>query len=248
MADLPIAPGQVYIEVEYDYEYKAKDRLISIHQGECYLLVKKANEDWWQVRKEEGSKAFYVPAQYVREVRKALMPPPKALPHLPAATSNAPPQGLAAVWVKPASLESVLQDQPAESLHRQGSNFRRPSGGQTASSGTCSPPTQRRDSSQHQAPTTPTDPERALADSLVQGLQPDQRGKSSTLPRTRARSPELVRAPLDVDSTRHGDSAGEERRTNDSESGDELSSSSTEHLQVKRYTSSFANVFIRVRL
>ena len=42
-----------------------------------------------------------------------------------------------------------------------------------------------------------------------------------------------ARAPLDVDSTQHCDSAGEERRTNDSESGDELSSSSTEHLQVK---------------
>lgn len=41
----------------------------------------------------------------------------------------------------------------------------------------------------------------------------------------------MIRAPLDVDSTQHCDSAGEERRTNDSESGDELSSSSTEHLQ-----------------
>uniref|UniRef100_A0A3B1JL00 SH3 domain-containing protein n=1 Tax=Astyanax mexicanus TaxID=7994 RepID=A0A3B1JL00_ASTMX len=81
MADLAVAPGQPYIEVEYDYEYKFKDRMITIKQGECYLLVKKTNEDWWQVRKEEGSKAFYVPAQYVREVRRALMPPPKPLPH-----------------------------------------------------------------------------------------------------------------------------------------------------------------------
>lgn len=78
--DLPIlAPGQVYVEVEYDYEYKAKDKMISIRQGECYMLVRKTNEDWWQVRKEEGMKAFYVPAQYVREVRWALMPPPKPL-------------------------------------------------------------------------------------------------------------------------------------------------------------------------
>lgn len=51
------------------------------------------------------------------------------------------------------------------------------------------------------------------------------------MPHTRARSPELVRVPLDVDCTQHCDSAGEDRRTNDSESGDELSSSSTEHLQ-----------------
>ncbi len=75
--DLSIAPGQVYIEVEYDYEYNAKDKHISIRQGECYMLVCKTNEDWWQVRREEGTKAFYVPAQYVREVRRALMPPPK---------------------------------------------------------------------------------------------------------------------------------------------------------------------------
>ncbi|KAM9439562.1 rho GTPase-activating protein 12-like isoform 1-T2 [Clarias gariepinus] len=80
-SDLAVAPGQLYVEVEYDYEYKFKDRMITIKQGERYLLVKKTNEDWWQVRKEEGSKPFYVPAQYVREVRRALMPPTKPLPH-----------------------------------------------------------------------------------------------------------------------------------------------------------------------
>ncbi|XP_046732376.1 rho GTPase-activating protein 12a isoform X2 [Silurus meridionalis] len=80
-SDLAVAPGQLYIEVEYDYEYKSKDRMITIKQGECYLLVKKTNEDWWQVRKEESSRPFYVPAQYVREVRRALMPPTKPLSH-----------------------------------------------------------------------------------------------------------------------------------------------------------------------
>lgn len=76
--------GQVYIEVEYDYEYEAKDRKIVIRQGERYLLVKKTNDDWWQVRPDENSKAFYVPAQYVKEVtRKALMPPVKQAAGLP---------------------------------------------------------------------------------------------------------------------------------------------------------------------
>ncbi|XP_068942558.1 rho GTPase-activating protein 12 isoform X6 [Petaurus breviceps papuanus] len=71
-------PGQVYIEVEYDYEYEAKDKKIIIKQGERYILVKKTNDDWWQVKPDENSKAFYVPAQYVKEVgRKALMPPVK---------------------------------------------------------------------------------------------------------------------------------------------------------------------------
>ncbi|KAK7881687.1 hypothetical protein WMY93_030096 [Mugilogobius chulae] len=80
MADregLPLAPGQAYVEVEYDYEYKAKDKLVTIRQGECYLLVKKTNEDWWQVRRDQGAKTFYVPAQYVKEVRRALLPPLK---------------------------------------------------------------------------------------------------------------------------------------------------------------------------
>uniref|UniRef100_A0A5F8HHY1 Rho GTPase-activating protein 12 n=1 Tax=Monodelphis domestica TaxID=13616 RepID=A0A5F8HHY1_MONDO len=72
-------PGQVYIEVEYDYEYTAKDKKIVIKQGERYLLVKKTNDDWWQVKPDENSKPFYVPAQYVKEVaRKALMPPVKS--------------------------------------------------------------------------------------------------------------------------------------------------------------------------
>ncbi|KAM7400108.1 hypothetical protein PAMA_004688 [Pampus argenteus] len=222
MAELPIAPGEVYIEVEYDYEYKSKDRLISIHQGECYMLVKKTNEDWWQVRKEEGGKAFYVPAQYVREVRKALMPPPKAMPHISVATGNAAPQSSAALWVKPTNLELGLHNPSNENIHRRESNSRR-----SASTAHLTPPRQRRDSHHHHPPTTPTDHERALAEILVHGdgPQPAHRGGSSTLPRTRARS------PLDVDSTQRCDSAGEDRRTNDSESGDELSSSSTEHLQ-----------------
>nr|XP_043888328.1 rho GTPase-activating protein 12-like isoform X7 [Solea senegalensis] len=231
MAELPIAPGEVYIEVEYDYEYKSsKDRLITIRQGDCYMLIKKTNEDWWQVRKDEGTKPFYVPAQYVREVRKALMPPLKPFPHPPAATSNAPPQSGGSLWVKPTSLELGLQDRPAEDLHRRESNSRRSPSAQTSSSGHFSPPTQRRDSNHRHAP---TDHDRALHDILVQGggLPPAHRGGSSTLPRARARSPEMARAPLDVDSTQNYDSAEEERPTNDSESGDELSSSSTEHLQ-----------------
>uniref|UniRef100_A0A8C9ZYI6 Rho GTPase activating protein 12a n=1 Tax=Sander lucioperca TaxID=283035 RepID=A0A8C9ZYI6_SANLU len=214
MAELPIAPGEVYIEVEYDYEYKAKDRFITIHQGECYMLVKKTNEDWWQVKKEEGTKAFYVPAQYVREVRKALMPPPKHTPHPPAAAGNTAPQSGGALWVKPASLELGLKNRSTENLHRHESSYRRSPSAHTASSGHFSPPSQRRNSTHHQRPGSPTD-----------------HNRPRTLPRTRARSPDLVRAPLDVDGTHHCDSAGEERRTNDSESGDELSGSSTEHLQ-----------------
>uniref|UniRef100_A0ABM5GN38 Rho GTPase-activating protein 12 isoform X7 n=1 Tax=Pogona vitticeps TaxID=103695 RepID=A0ABM5GN38_9SAUR len=79
-----ILPGPLYIEVEYDYEYEAKDKRIVIKQGERYILVKKTNDDWWQVKSDENSKPFYVPAQYVKEVtRKALMPPIKPSGALP---------------------------------------------------------------------------------------------------------------------------------------------------------------------
>uniref|UniRef100_A0A3B3CYL6 Rho GTPase activating protein 12 n=1 Tax=Oryzias melastigma TaxID=30732 RepID=A0A3B3CYL6_ORYME len=223
-------PGEVYIEVDYDYEYKSKDRLISIHQGERYLLVKKTNEDWWQVKKDDGTKAFYVPAQYVREVRKALMPPPKPFPHHPGGASKIPQTG-SSYWVNPSHLDLGLKDQAAEGLSRHESKSQRSPSAQTASSGHFTPPSRRRNSSPRHSPLTPTDHDRAPTEIIVQeaGPQESQKGLSATLPRGRARSPN--RDGLDVDST-YCDSAGEDRRTNDSESGDELSGSSTEQLQM----------------
>lgn len=240
MAELPIAPGQVYIEVEYDYEYKSKDRIITIQQGECYMLVKKTNEDWWQVRKDEGTKPFYVPAQYVREVRKALMPPPKPIPTHPAppaaSASTSVPQTGGSLWIKPTSLDLGGQERHTDPLQRQESSYRRSPSAHTASSGHFSPPIPRRNSNHHHhpphSPGAFSDHDHALAEILLQSADPQ---KGNSLPRTRARSPELVRMPLDVDGTQPCDSAGEERRTNDSESGDELSSSSTEHLQVREH-------------
>uniref|UniRef100_A0A8C7UP62 Rho GTPase-activating protein 12-like n=1 Tax=Oncorhynchus mykiss TaxID=8022 RepID=A0A8C7UP62_ONCMY len=208
--ELPIAPGQVYIEVEYDYEYKAKERQISIRQGECYMLVKKTNEDWWQVKKEEGTKAFYIPAQYVREVRKALMPPPKPL------VSN-----------ENLNLTSFSRPSPS-------------SPSPSSSSGAAlTPPSQRRDRDSNQNPGrhpgSLTNHDRALADIIKNNhTHPHSHAAGrgcNTLPRADATSPELHRVPLNVEMPPgHCDSEGSERR-NDSESGDELSSSSTEHLQ-----------------
>ncbi|XP_041698457.1 rho GTPase-activating protein 12 isoform X2 [Coregonus clupeaformis] len=232
--ELPIAPGQVYIEVEYDYDYKSKERQVSIRQGECYMLVKKTNQDWWQVKKEEGTKAFYVPAQYVREVRKALMPPPKPLHlgHYRGGSGGNP------VRVKPSVLE-MDRDRSNENLNV--TSFGRPSPSSpspSSSSGAAlTPPSQRRDRDANQNPGrdpgSPTDHDRALTDVLQNSHpHPHAPGRGcNTLPRARASSPELRRAPLDVDMPPgHCDSEGSERR-NDSESGDELSSSSTEHLQ-----------------
>ncbi|XP_071217103.1 rho GTPase-activating protein 12-like isoform X6 [Salvelinus alpinus] len=226
--ELPIAPGQVYIEVEYDYNYKSKERQVSIHQGECYMLVKKTNGDWWQVKKEEGAKAFYVPAQYVREVRKALMPPPKPLNlgHHRGGSGGNP------VRVKPIVLDMGRSN---ESLNVP--SFSRPSPSSpspSSSSGAAlTPPRQHRDANQNPGrdPGSPTDHDRALVD-VLQNTNPHVPGRGcNTLPRARATSPELRRAPLDVDMPPGPcDSEGSERR-NDSESGDELSSGSSEHLQ-----------------
>ncbi|XP_036375342.1 rho GTPase-activating protein 12-like isoform X8 [Megalops cyprinoides] len=217
--ELPIAPGQVYIEVEYDYEYKAKDKLVTIKQGECYMLVRKTNGDWWQVRKDENTKPFYVPAQYVREVRKALMPPPKPL------NLGGPAKP------KPTVLDIRRSN---ENLNKQPemSSFGRPS------PGPLTPPALPRDANQN-----PSSPGHGKG---VPDPFPNNNNACSTLPRSRAESPtpraleqnrspaQGRRAALDLDLDRpHCDSAGEgsEKLRNDSESGDELSSSSTEHLQ-----------------
>ncbi|XP_069007401.1 rho GTPase-activating protein 12b isoform X5 [Embiotoca jacksoni] len=219
----PITPGQVYIEVEYDYEYKAKDKMVSIHQGECYMLVKKTNEDWWQVRKEEGTKAFYVPAQYVREVRRALMPPQKP-------TLRAKPTVLD---ICRASNENLNRPQP------EMSSFGRPSPSSTPSpsSDRVTPPVLPKDANQNVG--SPHHCKLVAELVLLHNNNNHHHANNSTLPRTRADSP-----PLKVGNHHNNSPDGDKnlppselpgeglnKLRNDSESGDELSSSSTEHMQ-----------------
>ncbi|KAL0966494.1 hypothetical protein UPYG_G00295940 [Umbra pygmaea] len=226
---LPIAPGQMYIEVEYDYDYKSKDKQISIHQGERYILVKKTNEDWWQVKKDEGTKAFYVPAQYVREVRKALMPPPKPL-HL------GPPTGGTG-----GNLHQVKPSSSNESLNVTTFSGPTPSSPSPSASsvGIYTPPSQRRDKDANpnfgRDAGSFKDLDKAQVDIILNNhshAHPTASGRGcNMLPPDRAKSPELRRDPLDIDLLAgHCDSEGSEKR-NDS-SGDEQSSSSMEHLQV----------------
>nr|XP_015209501.1 PREDICTED: rho GTPase-activating protein 12 isoform X14 [Lepisosteus oculatus] len=226
--DLAIAPGQVYVEVEYDYEYKAKDRLITIKQGECYILLKKTNEDWWQVKKDENTKPFYVPAQYVREVRKALMPPQKPL------------HSGALVKAKPNMLDIHPLQKSNENLAKapEMTSFGRPAPGPVT------PPAPPRDANQNLGSPVQS---KSLAEHFLNnnnisgaaGSLPGARADSPPPPRppNHSRSPAAGRKPpLDLEADRtppHCDSAGEgsEKHRQDSESGDELSSSSTEHLQ-----------------
>ncbi|XP_005918547.1 rho GTPase-activating protein 12b isoform X5 [Haplochromis burtoni] len=225
MADregLPIAPGQVYIEVEYDYEYKAKDKMVAIRQGECYMLVKKTNEDWWQVRKDEGAKAFYVPAQYVREVRRALMPPQKpALRAKPAVLD-----------ICRASNENLNRPQP------EMSSFGRPSPSSTPSpsSDRVTPPALPKDANQNVG--SPHHCKLVAELVLLHNNNNHHHPNNSTLPRTRADSPTPKsgnnhKSPDGSKTSPLSELPGEglNKLRNDSESGDELSSSSTEHMQ-----------------
>ncbi|XP_041670156.1 rho GTPase-activating protein 12b isoform X6 [Cheilinus undulatus] len=226
MADkegLPVAPGQVYIEVEYDYEYKAKDKMVTIRQGEWYMLVKKTNEDWWQVRKEEGTKAFYVPAQYVREVRRALMPPQKP-----------------AVRAKPTVLDICRASN--ENLNRpqpEMSSFGRPSPSSTPSpsSDRVTPPALPKDSNQNLG--SPLHCKVVAELVLLHNNNNHHHANNSTLPRTRADSPPLKvgnnhsKSPDSDKASSPSELVGDglNKLHNDSESGDELSSSSTEQMQ-----------------
>lgn len=225
MADgegLMLAPGQIYIEVEYDYEYKSKDKVVTIRQGEWYMLVKKTNDDWWQVRKEEGTKAFYVPAQYVREVRRALMPPQK--PSLRAKPT--------VLDIRQASDENLNRPQP------EMSSFGRPSPSSTPSPS----------SDRNTPPALPKDPNqnigsphhcKVLAELVLLHNNNNQlHSISASQPNPRADSPPfrmgsshnrgLQVAQTSSPSELPGE--GLRKSHNDSESGDELSSSSTEQV------------------
>uniref|UniRef100_A0A3Q2ZMA0 Rho GTPase activating protein 12 n=1 Tax=Kryptolebias marmoratus TaxID=37003 RepID=A0A3Q2ZMA0_KRYMA len=229
MADkegLPVAPGQVYIEVEYDYEYKAKDKMVTIRQGECYLLVKKTNEDWWQVRKEEGSKAFYVPAQYVREVRRALMPPMKP-----------------ALRAKPTVLDICKEsNENFNRPHPEMSSFGRPSPSSTPSpsSDRVTPPALSKDTNQNLG--SPHHCKLVAELVLFHNNNNHHHSNNSLLPQTQDDLPLLKvgnnhnKSPDGDRSSTPSEIPGEEsiKRRHDSESGDELSSSSTEHMQVRK--------------
>ncbi|XP_062954906.1 rho GTPase-activating protein 12 isoform X3 [Cynocephalus volans] len=220
-----IVPGQAYIEVEYDYEYEAKDRKIVIKQGERYLLVKKTNDDWWQVKPDENSKAFYVPAQYVKEVitRKALMPPVKQTAGLP---NNS---------VK--MIQSVHLQRSTENVNKlpELSSFGKPS---LSVQGTGLI----RDANQNFGPNY--NPGQTLNLSLDLTHNNGKFNNDSHSPKVSSQNrtrlfghfpgPEF----LDIEKTSFSqeqscDSAGEgsERIHQDSESGDELSSSSTEQIR-----------------
>lgn len=46
-----VPSGTVVLEAQYDYSYRGADgRQVCIREGERFILLKKTNADWWQVR------------------------------------------------------------------------------------------------------------------------------------------------------------------------------------------------------
>ncbi|KAM7006510.1 rho GTPase-activating protein 9 isoform 5-T5 [Tautogolabrus adspersus] len=78
-----VPSGTVVLEAQYDYNYRGADgRQVCIREGERFVLLKKTNNDWWQVRRigaASKTKPLYVPATYVTEVPIAPMPSPQRL-------------------------------------------------------------------------------------------------------------------------------------------------------------------------
>ncbi|XP_074841065.1 rho GTPase-activating protein 12 isoform X5 [Carettochelys insculpta] len=215
-----LLPGPLYIEVEYDYEYEAKDKKIIIKQGERYILVKKTNDDWWQVKRDANSKPFYVPAQYVKEVtRKALMPPVKQ-------SGGLPNSSLKLMHSLQRSTENVNKSPELSSFGKSSP---------VQVSGLV------RDANQNLGPNSSPGENLGLSLDLAQNngklnneLQsPKVLSQHRTLPLGHFTCPEFME--IEKTSFSHEqscDSAGEnsEKIHQDSESGDELSSSSTEQV------------------
>uniref|UniRef100_A0A8C9N028 SH3 domain-containing protein n=1 Tax=Serinus canaria TaxID=9135 RepID=A0A8C9N028_SERCA len=71
------AAGESLVLVEYGFEYRAKDgTLVSIKPNERYVLLKRTNPHWWHVRRSGDARAFYIPAQYVKELPPIAAPAP----------------------------------------------------------------------------------------------------------------------------------------------------------------------------
>jgi len=47
-----VPSGTVVLEAQYDYNYRSADgHQVCIREGERFILLKRTNEDWWQVNK-----------------------------------------------------------------------------------------------------------------------------------------------------------------------------------------------------
>lgn len=58
--------SDIYVKVLYDFQYSSEDgNEIKIKAGEELLLLKKSNENWWQVIRSSDGNPFYAPSSYL---------------------------------------------------------------------------------------------------------------------------------------------------------------------------------------
>lgn len=58
--------SDTYVEVLYDFQYSSEDgNEVKIKAGEELLLLKKSNENWWQVIRNSDINPFYAPSSYL---------------------------------------------------------------------------------------------------------------------------------------------------------------------------------------
>ncbi|XP_074420937.1 rho GTPase-activating protein 9 isoform X1 [Larus michahellis] len=90
------AEPAVVLRALYNYTYRAEDgRHVAMAAGEQFLLLHKANEDWWQVRRASEprwARPFFVPATYVAELDPGDSGRRNTLPPSQPAGSGLPPQ------------------------------------------------------------------------------------------------------------------------------------------------------------
>ncbi|XP_077429973.1 rho GTPase-activating protein 9 isoform X2 [Vanacampus margaritifer] len=108
-----VPSGTVVLEAQYDYNYRGADgRQVCIREGERFILLKKTNADWWQVRRigaASKTKPLYVPATYVSEVPVAPMPSPQRL--IISASLNSNVRILPRVALTPSPTQVAYHDQ-----------------------------------------------------------------------------------------------------------------------------------------
>ncbi|NXH68942.1 RHG09 protein, partial [Hydrobates tethys] len=90
------AEPAVVLRALYNYAYRAEDgRHMAMAAGEQFLLLHKANEDWWQVRRASEprwARPFFVPATYVAELDPGDTRRWSTLPPSQPAGTGLPPQ------------------------------------------------------------------------------------------------------------------------------------------------------------
>ncbi|KAF8784538.1 rho GTPase-activating protein 15-like [Argiope bruennichi] len=58
--------SDVYVQVLYDFHYHTEDGdEVKMKAGEELLLLKKSNENWWQVIRDSDNRPFYAPSNYL---------------------------------------------------------------------------------------------------------------------------------------------------------------------------------------